>query len=126
MAEAKVVTRGNHVLAASLRKLGRDLAEPTVANKQAGAIIVRHARVFCPVRTGRLQGSIHVKDTRGKGVTVVASEGLVYGPVQHWGWSAHNIRATLFMTRGLEAAAPECIRMYQAQVQRDVSEVHGA
>lgn len=126
MAVAKVVTRGNHALAASLRRLGRNLESPTVANRQAGQIIVRHARVFCPVKTGRLQGSIHIKDTRGKGVTVVASEGIVYGPVQHWGWPAHHIRATLFMTRGLEAAGPECIRMYTQQVQRDVSEVHGA
>lgn len=125
MGVATVTVRNAHVLAGSLRQMGRDLADPREANRRAGQLIVAASRKYAPVRTGRLRGSIHVKDTRGRGVTVVAGEGLAYGVVQHFGWPAHNIRATLFLTKGMAEASPECVRTYQQAVADAAGKVHG-
>jgi hypothetical protein len=93
--------------------------------RTAGTIVVNRARIHCPVDTGALQASIRVRGRRN-GVEVVASENLVYGPVQHWGWPAHNIRATLFMVRGFQEAEPEVIDLYEGEIQKIMNQVRGA
>src|SRR6478752_2375074 len=90
----KMTIKGQEQLARTLRRAGADLSDLSAAGTKVGARIVAKAQAYCPVRTGALRGSIRVQSVRG-GVTVAASQGLVYGPVQHWGWPAHNIRATL-------------------------------
>jgi len=111
--------RGFEAINRKLRRLGQELEDTRVANAKSGEVIVRRARVHCPVKTGRLQGSIRVKSIRG-GCTVVASEGIIYGPVQHWGWPAHNIRATLFMSKGFAEARPECLAIYDTEIAKMV------
>jgi hypothetical protein len=119
-----ITIRGHENLARTLRRAGADIGQMRAANDQAGGAIVKHARILCPVKTGRLQGSIRSKPLRG-GVTVVASEGLVYGPVQHWGWPAHNIRATLFLTKGFVQARSEVNRAYQEETRKAMAQVKG-
>ncbi len=117
--------KGNEQIARSLRRAGAELSDLHVAGAQAGAVIVARARVYCPVKTGRLQGSIRVRDPRN-GCSVEASRGLIYGPVQHWGWPAHNIRATLFLTRAFTETRAEQLRFYEEDVRRAMRQVTGA
>lgn len=97
----------------------------TAANQRAGNVVATRAKVYCPVRTGRLQGSIHPVPSVS-GFEVVASEGIIYGPVQHYGWPAHNIRATLFMTKGLESSRSDVMQIYQTEVANVMRGVRGA
>lgn len=117
--------KGNEQLARSLRRAGAEFEDLHVAGQKAGNVIVDRARIYCPVKTGRLRGTIKVWSVRG-GCTVEASRGLVYGPVQHWGWPAHNIRATLFLTRAFAETRPQQIRFYNDDVRATLSRVKGA
>jgi hypothetical protein len=121
----QITVRGATQLASTLRAAGQNLQRMDSANLRAGQAVVSRAKVLCPVKTGRLQGSIRVANSRG-GFEVVASENLPYGRVQHWGWPAHHIRATLFLTRGLEQAQPEVLQIYQAEVANVMQGVRGA
>jgi len=117
--------KGAEQLARSLRRSGQELSDLRASGARAGELLVQRARVYCPVKTGRLQGSIHVFSVRG-GVTIQASKGIVYGPVQHWGWPAHNIRATLFMTKALAETRSQVVRIYEEGVQDTMDKVTGA
>ena len=117
--------RGAENLARTLRAAGQNVNRMDAIGRTAGTIVVNRARVHCPVDTGALQGSIRVRGRRN-GVEVVASENLAYGNAQHWGYPPHNIRATLFMVRGMQEAEPEVVRLYEGEIQKIMSQVRGA
>jgi hypothetical protein len=117
MPDVTVTVKGGDRVAAALRSIADGLANMGPANTRVGQVITAQARTYCPVRTGRLQGSIHpVADPQR--ARVIAGEGLAYANVQHYGWPAHHIRATLFLTRGLADSQPQWMGVYQAEVAR--------
>jgi hypothetical protein len=90
---------------------------------RVGEVVVQKARVYCPVRSGVLQASIRAVPRRD-GVKILAGgPGIPYAGVQHFGWPAHNIRATMFLTRGAKDSRPAWMAVYREAIARIVGEI---
>lgn len=67
-------------------------------------LVQQRAQANAPKVSGRLAGSVTARDL-GQGKAEIASA-LVYAPVIHNGWAAHNISPQPFLTTALDDSAP--------------------
>jgi hypothetical protein len=123
-ASASVKVTGANEFEARMRRAAVQMSDMRAPGMRAAQKVVARARVLCPVKTGRLQASIHPEVDRQR-AQVIAGQGLAYAKVQHWGWPAHNIRATLFLTNALVQTQPQWIVDYQQAIDAIVARVEG-
>jgi len=90
---------------------------------RVGQVVVEKSRIYCPVRTGVLRASIKAEPRR-TGVKIKAGgPGIPYAGVQHFGWPAHGIRATMFLTRGVKDSRPQWMTVYREAIAQIVGEI---
>lgn len=119
-------------LSASLRKLGRDLADTGSTAAAVAQRIASAARARAPRRTGRLAGSIRVTRA-GTAVTVAASASYAgpinYGVGRRPGLRGpHNIRASRYWSTSaaLRVAEPLAQQAFTADINHKIAKVKGA
>lgn len=75
-----------------------------------GSLVVKTARPLTPHKTGRLAGSIRSGRGKTKAVVTAGRKSIPYAGVQHYGWPAHHIKATMFLVKALEIKNEEIVR----------------
>lgn len=100
-----------------------DIAHPTQAASEAGRVVQEQGSRNAPRRTGRLAGSIRARTSGGN--AEIGSD-LIYAPVIHNGWPAHNIRANPFLRRALDQRATQIVAIYTREMSNALKQVKGA
>ena len=119
MSGATVDVQGADALAGSLRRLGKDLTDWSAVNAAAGAAVAADAKRRAPHRTGALAGSIAATSS-SDGANIAA--GARYARYVEYGTRRRAARP--YLHPALQAA--DVIPLYQAQLDRAVSNVKGA
>ena len=109
--------------AATTADAGRQLSTLDRGSAAAGRELSRRAAAKAPKRTGRLAASIRPVATP-PGVTV-ATAPLTYANVQNYGWAAHNITATYYLTGTLDPAESDILDIYTKDADRVLDTVRG-
>lgn len=108
----------------ALERFGVDVEDLRAAFGQISAEIVAEASAQVPTRSGALGGSIRPARTKNKAVVRAGAGAVPYAGVINYGWPAHGIAATDFLTgpanadtagkaRQIEANLQDLIRRYQ-------------
>ena len=120
---ASVTVQGDTTLRLTLAKASADLANMTTAANMAGRTIATRAQGRAPKRSGRLASSIHAT---ADGSDAAVGSNLIYAPVIHNGWAAHNITPNPFLVPIAEDTQPVWLNYYRADLGRAISQVRGA
>jgi phage gpG-like protein len=112
--------RGADRLARTLAGAADDLRNLTAANRAAADGIARAAHP--PRRSGRLASSI---TTSATATAATVGSSLVYAPVIEYGWAAHGIEATRFLTTAAENRKTATVGIYEDAVNDAVGSVKG-
>jgi hypothetical protein len=123
--DVHVDVRGHDRIAMGLVSAARQFEDMRSANWRVSEVMRQRAQTYCPVRTGRLQASIHSVRSRGE-AKVEAGKGIPYARVQHYGWPQHNIKASLFLTKALNESVDEAKVIYGAEVTKIIEGIRGA
>jgi len=93
----------------ALEKAGTDAGELKDLMHSLGEIVVKEARGRVPSESGALLASIRAG--RGKTKSVVRAGGarVPYAGVIHYGWPAHNIKPSNYLTDALNAKRGEVL-----------------
>lgn len=110
-------------LQATLGRAVDELAYLDDAQTQAGRIIAGRASAEAPRLTGRLASSVQWASERGQ---LTVSSDLDYAGPQNYGVPAHNIRATLFLTRAPDETESQWLPAYEDNLQQIVNRIQGA
>lgn len=94
-----------------------------LAPEGAGRVVQDVARARAPFVSGTLRASLDVATSAGR---VRVGSDLIYAPVIHNGWPAHNISANPFLVDGAEQSEPVWGRVYETEAARIMSTVKGA
>jgi ammonia channel protein AmtB len=118
-----VEIRGLDRLRLTLKRAGADLADMKAANTRVAEMVRQWAAVKAPRRSGALADSL--RPARQVARARVTSA-LVYAPVIHWGWPAHNIKAQEFLVQAAVDTQPAWLDVYEKELVRLANSVQGA
>ena len=82
-----------------------------------GLMIVGEAKNLVPVQSGDLRNTIRAGRGKTKAVVRAGYRRIVYAPVIHYGWAAHNLAPQPYMLQALANKRAEAFRMYEAGMQ---------
>ncbi|MFD6094666.1 HK97 gp10 family phage protein [Oerskovia sp. NPDC060338] len=88
----------------ALSAAGADAADMKDLMHSIGNTVVSAAEPLAPYKTGKLRGSIRAGKGKTKAVVRAGGARYPYAGVQHYGWPAHGIEGTHFLTQGLSAS----------------------
>jgi len=114
---ADIALEGDRTLAATLAAASAEIRH--LDQSENARLIASRAQARAPKRTGRLARSVRASDLGG-GEAAVQSD-LIYAPVIHYGWAAHNIAPQPFLT----SAVADSTRVVEANSLRDVRSILG-
>lgn len=117
-----IVLSGDDRLQRELVAGQRALADMKSTHAKAAQVIQRAALPGTPRRTGRLAASQKV--TAGPTEGMVTSH-LVYAPVIHWGWRAHNIDPQPWLSKAAQSSQPQWLNVYEREIERILSNCEG-
>jgi hypothetical protein len=120
----KATIVGADKVAASLKAAADKVGDLSSAGGKAAELVASAARQSAPRLTGALAASTQ-GFTDGKTTAGVGSD-LVYAPVIHNGWSAHNIVGDPYITQAFESTEDQWTKFYDAQVADIARTVRGA
>lgn len=116
-----VTVEGADTLVRTLNDASDDLEN--LAPEAAGRIVRDRARAAAPFVSGRLRLSLGVDTEPGR---VTVGSDLIYAPVIHNGWPAHNIRANPFLIPVAEQSEAVWGKAYEVDADKAMSKVRGA
>jgi phage gpG-like protein len=116
-----ITVRGADTLARTARAAARDLADLRAVNAAVARRIAAAANP--PRRSGRLAASITPSSTATE---AVVSSGLVYAPVQEYGWAAHGIEGRHFLQTAFDTQRAATVGAYDDAVNDAVRQIKGA
>jgi hypothetical protein len=85
----------------------------SAVHRKVGAMVLGPAASRSRHLTGALAGSYRVRASAAK---ATVTSGLVYAPVQEFGWPRHGITPSLALTGALEELRPSIAQAYQDHV----------
>jgi phage gpG-like protein len=123
MGGAQTVTvQGDDTLRRTLAAAADDLEH--LDQSESARLVQQRAQARAPKRSGTLAASVTAKDL-GNGTAVVGSA-LVYAPVIHNGWAAHNISPQPFLTEALADSTSLVEAVSLRETQHIMAKVRGA
>jgi len=122
MPEPTVTVQGDDTLRRTLAGAADELEN--LDQSDSARMVQQRAAARAPKRSGTLARSLVAKDL-GNGTAVVQSD-LIYAPVIHYGWAAHNIAAQPFLTTALDDSTQLVEADNLRATQRILSHVRGA
>lgn len=90
---------------------------------EAGRVVQLRASAAAPKLSGALAGSIRVESS-GSEVSILS--GLIYAPVQEFGWPGHGIAAQPYMRPALLDSRSAVEAVYAREVSNEVGSIRGA
>lgn len=117
-----MTVEGGDAFEATLHAASEGIAETATAKTEAGRLVASRAVEHAPKASGTLSRSIHAS-TEGDVVSV--STDLLYGAVQEYGWSGHNIAAHPYMRPALADSTDQIVAAYARDVQNELNNVRG-
>jgi hypothetical protein len=117
---------GTDRLRATMRAAGRKLSDLTAVNKRTAAKVATTARPATPHRTGRLAASTRPGGTAKAALIRAGGATVVYAGVIHFGWAAHHIAPQPWLMTAATDTEPEWMNYYNAEIDKILSEIHGA
>lgn len=94
----------------SLERLGTEVKDLKDVFRSIGNIVVREAQSRAPKLSGALAGSIKASNTKNKSIVRAGSARVPYAGVQEWGWPAHNIAGTRYLSSAVQDKQREVVR----------------
>lgn len=94
----------------ALNRAGAEAQDMKDLMHSLGSLVVKTARPLTPHKTGRLAGSIRAGRGKTKAVVTAGRKSIPYAGVQHYGWPAHHIKASMFLVKALEVKSEEIVR----------------
>lgn len=117
-----MTVEGGDTFVATLHAASDGIEATATAKTEAGRIVAERAAEHAPKATGTLARSIHAS---ADGDVVSVSTDLLYGAVQEYGWSGHNIAAHPYMRPALADSTDQIVSAYARDVQHELDSVHG-
>ena len=118
-----IQVKGAKELRAALTRLGEGVSDLKAIHLEAANVVAGQARLYAPVLTGALEGSIRASGTKTRGVVRFGRQGIPYAGVIHFGWPAHNISPNPFAYDAMEDKQDEVVRLYEDRVEALVNRV---
>lgn len=119
----RVKVEGAARLERTLHAAADDLEDMSQAQQESARLVQQRAQAAAPKDTGTLANSLTVQEIE-RGQTAVASQ-LIYAPVIHYGWAAHNISPQPFLAEALADSTSLVVDLHQRQAQHILSQVKG-
>lgn len=94
----------------ALNRAGAETQDMKDLMHSLGSLVVKTARPLTPHKTGHLAGSIRAGRGKTKAVVTAGRKSIPYAGVQHYGWPAHHIKASMFLVKALEVKNEEIVR----------------
>ena len=94
----------------TLNRAGAETQDMKDLMHSLGSLVVKTARPLTPHKTGHLAGSIRAGRGKTKAVVTAGRKSIPYAGVQHYGWPAHHIKASMFLVKALEVKNEEIVR----------------
>ena len=94
----------------ALHRAGAETQDMKDLMHSPGSLVVKTARPLTPHKTGHLAGSIRAGRGKTKAVVTAGRKSIPYAGVQHYGWPAHHIKASMFLVKALEVKNEEIVR----------------
>lgn len=113
MAGPAVKVEGGREVRATLRKLGAGARDMSKVNRKAAAMVLGPAQGATRRRSGALAGSYRIRASAAK--ASIAS-GLVYAPIQEFGWPRRGITPSNALVGALDAMAPSIEDAYKREL----------
>lgn len=114
---------GDDVLRATMARASHDLAHLDGAATKTSRLVTQRARDRAPKRSGRLASSVVARVDAGD---VAVGSDLIYAPVIHNGWAAHNITPNPFLIPVAADTQTVWVGYYRDDVQSAISKIRGA
>jgi hypothetical protein len=105
-----VEIKGGPELRRALHQLDVDLKDLSKLHREIARIVAAAARAEAPIESGQLEASLRPSGTQ-RAARVVSR--LIYAPVIHYGWPAHNIEANRFGDRALARTSTPVLARYR-------------
>lgn len=103
----------------SLERLGVDVQDLKAAFRTVSDEVATEARAEVPVQSGALQGTIRPANTKNKSVVRAGTPtGVPYAGAINYGWEAHGIQATEFLTRPANTDTEGKVRTIESELER--------
>jgi hypothetical protein len=118
----RVEVEGADTFARTLHGAADGLDDLDSATRQTGELVRSRAAGRAPKVSGDLARSLYAEST---GVMVSVQSDLVYAPVIHYGWPAHNIRANPFLVPAAVDSQAVWLGYYERDVQSKLNKVRG-
>lgn len=113
---ASIQVKGLKETVRSLERLGIEVRDLKGAFKRIGQLVVTDAQARAPHLTGALAQSIRPSNTKNKSVVRAGSAKVPYAGVQQWGWPAHSIAATNYLTDAVDAKQAQVLRSLEEEL----------
>jgi len=113
MTAPAVQVEGAREVRRTLKKLGAGTRDMTATHRKVAGMVIGPAQGRMRRRSGDLAGSLKVRASAAKASIV---SGLVYAPVQEYGWPARGITPSLALTGTLESLAGSIREVYTRDV----------
>jgi len=117
-----VTVKGAARLVETLAAAGHDLDDLTAAADDSGRVVASLASTTAPRLTGALAASV---TSQVDGSNAEIGSPLVYAPVIHNGWAAHNIAPRPFLLTALRRSEGQVLKTYTEAVGVVVGRVKG-
>lgn len=117
-----VRVEGAAQLRATMRAAGMRMRDLTAVNRRTAEKVVGAAAPSAPRRSGMLAASVRPAGTQR---AALARSPLVYGPVIHFGWAAHNIAPQPWIYDAAVATEPEWTGYYSDEIDKILDDIHG-
>jgi hypothetical protein len=111
-------------LRSTLSAAAADISDMSDAAERSARLVQTSARSRAPRLSGRLAGSLRVLHLSGGDAEI--GSGLIYAPVIHNGWWAHNITPNPFLSDALDRAEVTITDYYARDIDRALAQVKGA
>src|SRR5262245_10222552 len=122
MANETIRVEGDETLRRTMATAGDQLED--MDQDDSARLVQQRAAARAPKLTGTLAGSLNARDL-GDGKAAVESA-LIYAPVIHYGWAAHNITPQPFLTTALADSTQQVESASVREANRILSHVKGA
>ena len=108
----------------TLERLGVEVQDLKAGFKKAGNVVVDEAKTIVPVRSGKLMNTIRASNTKNKAVVRAGGARVPYAGVIHWGWPAHGIEATHYLTDAAERKEAQVVSVIDDELNRLIAQLN--
>lgn len=108
----------------SLERYGVEVQDLKAGMNKAGNVVVDEAKTIVPVLSGKLMGTIRAGKAKNKVTVRAGGARTPYAGVIHWGWPAHGIEATHYLTDAAERKESQVVDVIREELVKLISQLN--